>query len=273
MLRMNQKHTHKNSNIVYKAAIRGRVSAGTAAGERTEFVSLVSHQLRTPLSIINWYAEILESENAGALNDHQKKYVAEIVAANRRMIELINNLLDISRIESGSFVINPVLLDVRDVSRTAIEELEPAIFERRLEVCENYASDVPYIEADEGLVKIIFQNLLSNAVKYTPPEGRVDVSIVPRGRRVCFRVKDNGYGIPDDDRTRIFQRLFRSKNVQAHNTEGTGFGLYLVKNIIDVTGGVIQFRSKEGKGSTFEVMLPLQSVHHQGMTVGTSDKI
>lgn len=255
MVLMKQKDIHVSQKTPRRVSSK---RADVAENQiQSEFVSMIAHQLRTPLSIIKWYAEILECEQAGKLNAHQKKYLHEITVANQRMRDLIETFLDIARIKREAMARKFRLLDIRAISREVIAELEPSIFERRLGVEERYAVDVPYISCDGNLVKIVFQNLLSNAVKYTPEEGSIEVTISSENKGVCFRVQDTGYGIPDADQKQIFRKLFRADNIVENGTEGTGLGLYLVKNILDVTGGCIRFESELGKGSMFEVILPL----------------
>ena len=144
---------------------------------KTEFVSLVSHQLRTPLSSINWYAEMLIAGDIGNLNEEQVDVVKEIYQSNQRMIELINSLLNVSRLELGTFIINPKKQDIKPIAREAVKELQPLIKVKKIKFLADYSKELPLIRIDQQLVKIIFQNLLSNAVKYTPAAGKVSLSI------------------------------------------------------------------------------------------------
>ncbi|MEK7610228.1 MAG: ATP-binding protein [Patescibacteria group bacterium] len=227
---------------------------------KTEFVSLASHQLRTPLSAINWYSEMLLDEDVGGLNDKQKEYLASLHEANRRMIDLVNSLLNVSRIDLGTFAVEPEPTDLRVVAESVLEELQPKILEKKIRIEKNYDVSLSTIMADPKLIRIVFQNLLSNAVKYTPTDGAVTVSITRREPVALIAVSDTGYGIPAADKTKIFTKLFRADNIRDKEAEGTGLGLYIVKSIIENFGGRIWFDSLEGKGTTFSVELPLSGM-------------
>ncbi len=238
---------------------------------KTEFVSLASHQLRTPLSSVNWYTEMLLAGDAGKINDEQKKYLDEIYIGNQRMVALVNALLNVSRLELGTFSVEPVEMDVVETAHSVINELKPQIIERKLEVKETH-KDITKIIADPKLMRIVLQNLLSNAVKYTPEKGivTIDIKNIIKGDQISgqkvdlngivITVCDSGYGIPDGDKDKMFGKLFRAENVREMDTEGTGLGLYIVKSIIDHAGGKIWFESELNKGTTFYVFLPLEGM-------------
>lgn len=229
---------------------------------KTEFVSLASHQLRTPLSAINWYAEMLLAGDAGVVNEEQKKYLDEIYRGNHRMVELVNALLDVSRLELGTFSVEPEQTDIAELARSVIQEQAPQIHARRQNFSENISEDIPEMSVDPKLLRMVFQNLLSNAVKYTPEEGSVtfELSVDSRRQELLFSVKDTGIGIPKDQQEQIFNKLFRADNVKEADTDGTGLGLYIVNSIIQNSSGRVWFESEEGKGTTFFVALPLSGM-------------
>lgn len=228
---------------------------------KTEFVSLASHQLRTPLSTINWYTEMLLDGDAGKINKEQKKYLEEVYQGSKRMVGLVNALLNVSRIELGTFAIEPEPVDLKKAARVVLKELKPTIKEKEIKVNESYGPNLPIIiRFDPKLINIIFQNLLSNAVKYTPAVGSVSLTVSKDKKDVIIKVADTGYGIPKNQRAKIFSKLFRADNIVSKNTEGTGLGLYIVKSIIDQSGGRIWFESEENKGTTFYVTLPLEGI-------------
>lgn len=227
---------------------------------KTEFVSLASHQLRTPLSTINWYTEMLLAEDAGEINKEQKKYLEEIYQGSKRMVGLVNALLNVSRIELGTFAIEPEPVDLKNVAQIVLKELEPKIKNKKIKIHSSFDSNLPIIQLDPRLVNIIFQNLLSNAVKYTPSEGEVSLTVTIKDKDVIIKVTDTGYGIPLNQQDKIFSKLFRADNVVSKDTEGTGLGLYIVKSIIDHFNGRIWFESEENKGTTFCATLPLGGV-------------
>ncbi len=235
---------------------------------KTEFVSLASHQLRTPLSAINWYTEMLLSGDAGKISNEQKEYLQEIYSSNKRMVELVNALLNVSRLELGTFAVDPRETDIVKLAHEVVRELRPEIKEHKVKFKSKY-DKVPKIMVDPKLLHIVLQNLLNNSIKYTPPGGEVvfEIKNIKKGKQidrrkfnqdgVLIKVSDTGLGIPKDQQDKIFTKLFRADNVRVQDVEGTGLGLYIVKSIIDHSGGKIWFRSKENKGTTFYVFLPL----------------
>jgi PAS domain S-box-containing protein len=227
---------------------------------KTEFVSLASHQLRTPLTAINWFAEILLNGDVGHLKPKQANYVQEIYRGNQRMVELVNALLNVSRLELGTFMIEPKLTDIRKIADEAINDLENKVLEKKIKITKKYDKRIKEMMLDDKLTMIIFQNLLSNAVKYTPENGKVDLSIAVSGSKLLISVIDNGMGIPKAQQDKIFTKLFRADNVRATDTEGTGLGLYIIKSVVESVGGKIWFESEENKGTKFFVGLPLSGM-------------
>ena len=227
---------------------------------KTEFVSLASHQLRTPLSIINWYTEMLLSGDSGKLNKKQKKYLGKVAEGNGRMVELVDSLLNVSRLDTGTFVIEPKLFDITKISDESIEEIKPLIREKKIKFTKKYDKNIKKIKLDKKLTSIIFNNLLSNAIKYTPEKGRVNLQILKNSKTIKIIITDTGIGIPVLNREKIFTKLFRADNVVKADTQGTGLGLYMIKTILDHSGGKVWFKSKINKGSKFSVEIPLSGM-------------
>ncbi len=235
---------------------------------KTEFVSLASHQLRTPLSAIRWYSEMLLSKYVGELNEKQRQYVKEIYAGNLRMVELVNALLNVSRIDLGTFAIDPEPVNLVEVCDSVLSELTPQINEKKQTIERIFAGAPKVYQADSKLIRIVFQNFLSNSVKYTPPGGHITAEISTKEGNLYIRVSDNGYGIPVSQHGKIFEKLFRADNVRQKDTEGTGLGMYIVKAIVESSGGKIWFESEENKGTTFHVYMPLAGMPKKGGTKG-----
>jgi len=224
---------------------------------KSEFVSLASHQLKTPLVNINWYSEMLLDEDAGKLKPKQKAYLEKVYASSRRMVELVNALLNVSRIEMGTFSIDtrPVRLD--EIMAGVIDELMPYVLRGNINIEEKFGKDVTAMMGDEKLLRMVFANLLSNAIKYTPPKGKITIAIqrTDEGKFVVS-LSDTGYGIPKHQQNKIFTKLFRADNAKEKVTDGTGLGLYIVKSIVENSGGHIAFESEENNGSSFVVTFP-----------------
>jgi len=227
---------------------------------KTEFVSLASHQLRTPLSSINWYLEMLISGDAGELNEQQKKFLLEALKSSKKMVELVNALLNVSRIELGTFVVEPSLQNIIYLTEEALKELEIEINIKKIKIVKEYDNEITEINLDKNLVTIILQNILSNSIKYTPENGTVKIKIYKIVEDLRIEISDSGIGIPDNQKDKVFSKLFRADNVKEKEIEGTGLGLYIVKSILDHSGGKIWFDSKENQGSTFFVEIPLSGM-------------
>ncbi|MBU2229611.1 PAS domain S-box protein [Patescibacteria group bacterium] len=229
---------------------------------KTEFVSLASHQLRTPLSTINWYSEMLLDGDVGKLNKGQREYLKEVYKGNQRMVDLVNALLNVSRLELGTFAIDPEKTKIFDIAKSVINEMKPQIEAKKIKFTRKFDKSIPEMMLDIKLIRMVFQNILSNAIKYTPEKGKVIVYIHQNKNKKVLEiaVSDTGMGIPKHQQDKIFTKLFRADNVKEQDTEGTGLGLYIVKSIIDHSGGKIWFESEEGKGTTFYVTLPFKGM-------------
>ncbi len=227
---------------------------------KTEFVSLASHQLRTPLTAINWYSEMLLGGDVGSISDKQRSYIEEIYNGGRRLVILVNSLLNVSRVELGTFVVNPEPTNVADVCDVTLKELALLTNSKRLTLTRDFAADIPVMNMDRSLIQIIFQNIVTNAVEYTPEGGRVTVTLRKEGESLLFKVSDTGIGIPAANQGKIFEKMYRADNARDVKTYGTGLGLYLVKSIVDQSKGRIWFESKENIGTTFFVTLPLSGM-------------
>ncbi len=230
---------------------------------KNEFVSLASHQLRTPLSTINWYAEMLGESTAGKLSKKQRGYVDAIATANQRMVELVNALLNVSRIELGTISIEPELTDLKTLGSDIAKIFHKMAKQKGVTLIEEYDKTLIPIMVDQHLMHVVLQNLLSNAIKYTPKKGGVEIAYKRDAKHhtIVIEVKDTGYGIPKNEQSKISTKLFRAENIQDKETNGTGLGLYIVKSVIEHAGGTLNFTSKEGVGSTFWVTIP-----EEGMT-------
>lgn len=224
---------------------------------KSEFVSLASHQLKTPVGAVKWDAEMLLSGDYGELQPKQKEVVQEIYNLNLRMSDLVTDFLNMSRIELGTFVIDPQPVKYSDICEDVLTELRERIVDKKHTVSKNYQEDMPETVADAHLLRIIFQNLLSNAIKYTKEGGKIGVNIVADHANVTISVSNNGLPIPEKEKSKIFEKLFRATGAQDMDPDGNGLGLYLLKQIVETAGGRVWFESGKGKDTIFYVSFPL----------------
>lgn len=223
---------------------------------KTEFISLASHQLRTPLSAMKWFSEMLLNGDAGDLSGEQKEFVSKINESNERMIALVNSLLSVSRIESGKITIEPVATDLKMLINELLGELKQRIDEKKIKVNLNLSDDLNAVVIDPKMTTEVYSNLITNAVKYTPNDGEINISISLKDGKLISEIKDNGYGIPKSEQSKLFQKFFRATNIIKNDTDGNGLGMYLVQRIVKASGGDISFESEENKGTTFKFSLP-----------------
>lgn len=226
---------------------------------KTEFVSLASHQLKTPLTSINWYTELL-LEDKSSLKKSQLEYVHTIEDAAQRMSDLVNSLLNISRLELGTFMIEPKLTSIRTIVKEVVSDQRSLLKERKQKLKVSYGKSIPKVPVDPQLTHIIIQNLVSNASKYSPDESSIELLVNADAKNITIQCIDHGYGIPKQQQGAIFTKLFRADNARRSNVDGTGLGLYIVKTIADTAGCSISFVSEEGKGTTFTFTIPLKGM-------------
>jgi len=228
---------------------------------KTEFVSIASHQLRTPLSIIKWYVEfLLKPEKQKNLTSEQLGYVQTINQANLRMIRLVNDLLDISRVESGKIQIRPEATNVVELTKNIIAENHTLADQKKIKLQLKYSNSIPLLLVDPKRIAMVIENLLSNSIKYTRHDrhGVASIELSKDGKKLLFSIADNGVGIPASDHKNIFKKFFRANNAMRLKTSGTGLGLFIAKAIIESHRGKIWFVSRENEGSTFYFNLPLK---------------
>ncbi len=224
---------------------------------KSEFISIASHQLRTPLSALGWSLDFLLKGKAGSLTTDQLELLNAMKQSSQGMNKLVNDLLNVSRIEMGRIRLSPTEFSLIKLIREIIEEYRYFAKASNISLNLNVKEDIPSVFCDRDYIKQALTNILDNAIKYTEDKGRVDISISREDSKVLVEVKDTGVGIPKEDQKRIFQKFFRSKNIMRTQTAGSGLGLYITRAIIKESGGKIGFISKEGVGTTFWFTLPI----------------
>lgn len=226
---------------------------------KTEFVSLAAHQLRSPLTTISWYSEYLLSNENKIDAKTQKKYQQVIYHANKRMIELIDSLLNVSRVELGTFMLEPVEVDLIKMTKNIIVDLQNSIAQKNIKITTHFNKKNITVKADLNLTRIILQNLLTNAIKYSYVEGKIDL-MIEQNEATLIKVVDSGIGVEEKDQAKIFTKFFRADNAKSMDPEGNGLGLYIIKSLLVHTKGRIWFESAPGKGSIFYVSFPKEGM-------------
>lgn len=223
---------------------------------KDDFLSIASHQMRTPISTINGYASILGDGDAGKLNTNQIKFAKTIEDSTKKLSYLINDFLTVSRLKSGKFSIDRVNSNLSQVLRNEAKDIEQQFKVKGVKLKLNIDSNIPKIYADELKLRQVMMNLMDNALHYTKEGGEVDVKLTRQGKNITFEVSDSGIGVPKEEQKKLFTKMFRADNAQKMRPDGTGLGLYLAKKVVMGHGGHIIFRSKEGVGSTFGFVIP-----------------
>jgi signal transduction histidine kinase len=221
---------------------------------KDEFISMASHQLRTPLTAIKGYLSMLLEGDAGEIKMGQYEFVQEAYYGATRMVSLINDLLNVSRMETGRFFLEVSEFDVVKTVSEEIKQLDKAVKDKGLKLSFKKPKHMTLC-ADEMKVRQVAMNFIDNAIYYTP-HGKIEVKLYEEGKNVCFEVKDNGIGVPKEQQKHLFTKFYRADNARSTRPDGTGLGLFMAKKVIEEHHGDIIFHSEEGKGSTFGFKLP-----------------
>lgn len=224
----------------------------------TEAVSVVSHQLKTPLSAIKCYLEVLLSEDLGGLNKGQREYLEDLLENANQMISLVRDILDVARIEANQMELKPKPTNLVKMAKETVEEFSLLARAKNCKLSFEVLGKIPVLDIDSAKIKQVITNLISNSILYNKRKGRVDVVVSQKWNKVIFCCQDTGVGIIEREKNKIFTKFFRSERVIALATGGSGLGLFISKAIIEKSGGKIWFTSGEGKGTIFCFSLPVK---------------
>lgn len=232
-------------------------SVEKAEERRVGFVSIISHQLRTPLSIVKGYLEGLITGDQGKLNPGQKEYLADALKINKETINLVNDYLEACQLDTGNIKVSPRLVQMENVVEEVVDQMVALAKSSNCEITfEKPKIKLPEVKVDLIKIRQVIQNILTNAIRYSPGAGNIAVKLEKKGNNIIFSCQDQGVGIPLEEQEHIFTRFFRGKNVLQFDTKGSGLGLYLVRLVIESSGGKVWFESKPKKGTTFYFSLP-----------------
>ncbi len=224
---------------------------------KDEFISMASHQLRTPLTSIKGYISMLIEGDAGQVSAEQKELLGQVFMSSERMVRLISDFLNVSRLQTGKFVIERHPVDLALLVQRELDGLESSAVAHNLTFTYTAPKNLPMLALDENKIQQVVMNFSDNAIYYSRDGGVIAVHLKKVGRFVEFTVKDKGIGVPAAEQENLFGKFFRATNARRARPDGTGVGLFLAKKVIEDHGGEILFESKEGKGSTFGFRLPI----------------
>jgi len=226
---------------------------------KSEFVSIVSHQLRSPVTNLFWALEHLGSGKVGKIQEKQLEYFKILRENVSRMKELISDLLIVSRIETATLPTKKEEFSMTDLAKRIVMEFDAFAKAYNIDLKFESEKDLPLVFSDPEQIEQVIKNFIDNSIRYMRKKGEVRVLLKKKANDLYFEVKDTGVGIPKVDQKYIFQKFFRSKNILREQTQGSGLGLFIAKSIINKSGGKIGFKSEEGRGSTFWFTLPIKS--------------
>mgnify|MGYP001602012438 CR=1 FL=1 len=230
----------------------------SAAGMNTEFVSMVAHELKTSLSAVKWSLKMLLQGDFGQISKEQTDVVSRLYKKNDSAISRLCDLLDLAKIEDGEFVYDKKPADIEDIMRVAVDDYRDEV--RRKNIKLNFFKPeygLPKLSLDREKIKSAIENILDNSAKYTPPGGTIDISLAKREKEIEIIIEDSGIGIKKSQQAKIFNKFFRGDNATSLESDGTGLGLFIAKNVIRAHNGKIWFKSEENKGTAFYITLPV----------------
>lgn len=224
---------------------------------KDEFISMASHQLRTPLTSVKGYISMILEGDAGEINETQKKFLDQAYISSQRMVYLIADLLNVSRLKTGKFVIEKSPTYLPDVIESEVSQLYGTAEARDLKMIFHKPDEFPMIDLDETKIRQVIMNFADNAIYYTPHGGKITIALKKLKNSIEYTVTDTGIGVPKAEQHHLFNKFYRAGNAKKARPDGTGLGLYMAKKVVVAQGGAIIFKTTEGKGSTFGFTFPL----------------
>lgn len=244
--------------IIAFIIIRSFERLAEASRMKSELINIVSHQLRSPITNIKWITNFLTAKDVKMTSEKKEEYFNHLKGNISRMVELVDELLIVARIEQGVFPIRKKEASLESLIKELLGRVKVFAEASNVELKFYPQKDLPKTFFDAVLIKLVIENLIDNAIRYTKRGGRVEIRLKKKENYLYFEIKDTGVGIPKADQRHIFKKFFRSENIMKEQTRGSGLGLYIAKSIIDKSGGKIWFESEESKGTTFYFTLPIR---------------
>jgi signal transduction histidine kinase len=239
---------------------------------KSDFISIASHQLRTPLTATKWSVGQLLEDLQGKVTDSEQNHLEIIQQANERMGRIVKDLLDANKIDGGRIALRFAAVNPREITDKLLKEYSAEISKKGLTVSVDSLPGLPSVEADPSWLEIIIDNFLTNAIKYTLDNKTITIKIFAKNENLIYSIVDEGVGIPESDKKKIFVKFFRANNVLKQKTIGTGLGLYITKSAVESHMGKVWFNSTENQGSTFSFSIPLKQGEKKGKKRSFSSK-
>ena len=236
-----------------------------ASRAKSEFISIMSHELRSPLSVIKWQIDVLLSSKPSplAVSAETARYLKTIDEQNERMIQIVNDLLEVNRIEDADLVLHPLLFSLEELTRRVVSENQQYASLNNLQISIDIHDKDTVVFADNDRIKRVMDHLIDNAIRYSSNSEKIEIVIEQRGQMICWKITNNGVGIMPEERDRIFEKFFRSPSMARYQTEGAGVGLFIAKSIITMSGGSIWFKSFANENTFFWFTLPRENTKTQ----------
>jgi signal transduction histidine kinase len=231
---------------------------------KDEFISMASHQLRTPLTTIKGYLSMILEGDVGPVTKNERQMIQHAFDSAERMVFLIADLLNVSRLQSGKFIIENKPTDLAKMAEDEVSQLKDTAEHHKLKLTLHKPDNVPMFNLDETKIRQVLMNFLDNAIYYTPAGGSIDVALELTDKSISYTVTDTGLGVPKAEQHHLFSKFYRAGNARKMRPDGTGLGLFMAKKVIAAQGGAIIFKSVEGKGSIFGFSFPLAKVEVKG---------
>lgn len=222
---------------------------------KDDFISMASHQLRTPLTSVKGYLSMVLEGDAGKITPMQKEMLGQAFFSSQRMVYIIADLLNVSRLKTGKFIIDPVKVNLADVIQEELEQVEEMAGAKQLTLQYDKPKEFPDLMLDDTKTRQVIMNFVDNAIYYTPAGGHITVRLINKPGSIELRVEDNGMGVPKHEQPHLFTKFYRAGNARKARPDGTGLGLFMAKKVVLAQGGSILFESQESKGSTFGFIL------------------
>lgn len=223
---------------------------------KDDFISMASHQLRTPLTSVKGYLSLVLDGDAGPIKDQQRKLLTQAFISSQRMVYLIADLLNVSRLKTGKFIIEANAINLADIVQEEVDQLVETAQSRSLTLSYHKPAHFPLLMLDETKIRQVAMNFMDNAIYYTPAGGHINIEVIDTPKTIEFKCVDDGIGVPKDEQHHLFTKFYRAKNAQRARPDGTGLGLFMAQKVVVAQGGAVIFTSKEGQGSTFGFTFP-----------------